>query len=221
MSKHLLTAAGVFLLTAGLAANIGAAAPDDKETAPDGRYVAAWRAHHLVLWDLEDGTNQVIQGCGPPTVVTSATFGARGLFVVCADFRRGWVDLAAPTDALFPGFMPPELLRGIVPAYTPDVDTFALGCTLAVLLSRSPVAVGALRPSLVRRILAEAGLTGIAASTLHHIICRAISISPAERWEDGDTLAAELEDWVSLMADAATEAPAPHATLARRSRTAS
>jgi len=120
-----------------------------------------------------------------------------------------------------PGFMPPELLRGIVPAYTPDVDTFALGCTLAVLLSRSPVAVGALRPSLVRRILAEAGLTGIAASTLHHIICRAISISPAERWEDGDTLAAELEDWVSLMADAATEAPAPHATLARRSRTAS
>ena len=39
MSRHLLTAAGVFLLTAGLAANIGAAAPDDKETAPDGRYV--------------------------------------------------------------------------------------------------------------------------------------------------------------------------------------
>ena len=101
--------------------------PEQVRRSPDGRYVAAWRAHHLVLWDLEDGTNQVIQGCGPPTVVTSATFGARGLFVVCADFRRGWVDLAAPTDALFPGFMPPEASgTGLAAVASIGADRFVL-----------------------------------------------------------------------------------------------
>ena len=103
--------------------------------------------------------------------------------------------------------MPPEILRGLAPTHTPDVDTFALGCTLAVMLSPTPVSVSALRPSRIRGILCDAGITGIAASTLHHIICRSISISPSARWRDGDALAEELESWVKLLGSTeATEA---------------
>jgi serine/threonine protein kinase len=101
-----------------------------------------------------------------------------------------------------PGFIPPEMFQARRPEYSAQLDTYALGCCLLVLLSKKQMWPHELKVSGIHRIVEDAGLTGIAARTLERILARAISPSPSQRWINGDALAAELECWDRCMAPA-------------------
>ena len=101
-----------------------------------------------------------------------------------------------------PGFIPPELFKTRRPDYAPALDTYALGCCLVVLLSADRVWPHQLHSQTVRTVVSGSGLTGVAARTLEHILGRAISRAPGQRWTDGHALADELECWLRCMAPA-------------------
>lgn len=117
-----------------------------------------------------------------------------------------------------PGFIAPEVLAGFGAGRGPEVDTYALGCTLVALLAKQPLKIPAtgLENNVLDDILNDCDLDQLARRTLHHIIARCLSSNPDRRWRDGHALASELESWLGAFGPRAEPLPAPRHAATHR-----
>ena len=95
-----------------------------------------------------------------------------------------------------PGFIPPEYLLGTTRPCAPTIDTYALGCTLLVLLTSQNLRVRDLNPHTVSIALAALPMSNRARTSLATILRRALMPEPEHRWSNGKALATALYGWV-------------------------
>ncbi len=95
-----------------------------------------------------------------------------------------------------PGFIPPEYLLGTGQPCAPTIDTYALGCTLLVLLTKQNLRVRDLSPHTVTAALAGLPLSPRARTSLATILRRALMPEPKHRWSNGKAMATALYGWL-------------------------
>ena len=103
-------------------------------TSPDGRWLATWRANHLLLWDRVSGQSRPVNPCGHPVVITAAIPTDSELLVICADGRAGLIPLTTADTPLLTRMLPPDLLdEGLSAGRWLDGDRFLVPTHLGAL----------------------------------------------------------------------------------------